>query len=376
MAVNRKYGINPRLISLITGQNLSEIPESPTASMLPGSYGQIIAKKINKIPLEYSENIHLLTCTRCGYNGKYNLGLVVIDHKKYQNMNQGKFEDEGNESPSLLECFQATGYFRCRQCNAAGYWEFPNQTKIAFYLGSISAVIFHEEDLSKQRFAYGAMVLADGSRHRWATDIEEHYLNKLTEHPEDAFTWNRLANSYLKGGRPDLAAVAFEESLKIDPGQAESLYSLGKLLYDAGENEAAVRYLCQTLIYAQRYDRMKAEDMRDMLTVTLQILFDIHNDIEKLLSALPTASEILPPGENLGKLDAIVHMDLDIYPDDPSSFYPLAEMYMGKRLNELPPEAQTLYKNAFVNVKNSGKMFTHPKEKRKKKTGKKKKRKK
>ncbi|MDD3894885.1 MAG: hypothetical protein PHU36_07685 [Syntrophomonadaceae bacterium] len=41
--------------------------------------------------------------------------------------------------------------------------------------------------------------------------------------------WNRLA-SYLKGGRPDLVAVALDASLKIDPGQMGTCYSLGRML--------------------------------------------------------------------------------------------------------------------------------------------------
>jgi predicted TPR repeat methyltransferase len=65
-------------------------------------------------------------------------------------------------------------------------------------------------------------------------------LNKLSGQPEDSFTRNRLANSYLKGGRPDLTAVAFEQSLKIGPAQMESLYTLGKIRHEAGEDEAAV----------------------------------------------------------------------------------------------------------------------------------------
>ncbi|MFA4885940.1 MAG: hypothetical protein WC601_09235 [Desulfotomaculaceae bacterium] len=44
--------------------------------------------------------------------------------------------------------------------------------------------------------------------------------------------------------------MALEQSLKIDPVQMESLYSLGKILHEAGEDEAAVRYLRQALINA------------------------------------------------------------------------------------------------------------------------------
>jgi tetratricopeptide (TPR) repeat protein len=229
--------------------------------------------------------------------------------------------------------------------------------------------------MSKQKFSYGVLTLTDGSQHRWSTDAEEHYLKKLAEHPDDAFNWNRLANSYLKGGRPDLAAVALEESIKIDPGQMESLYSLGRMLFDADEVEMAGRRIRQTLICAHRYDRMKAEDMRIMLTSSLQFFLDIHNDFEKFLSALPKASDMLSSGETLDESGAIIFTDLTIYPDEPESFYPLAEMYMGKRRDELPPEAQTLYQNTCVTANAAGKTPVLSGGKSKKKSGKKKKRK-
>ncbi|NLI11338.1 tetratricopeptide repeat protein [Pelotomaculum propionicicum] len=369
MAINKKYGINPRLISLITGKDLSEIPDSPTASMLPGHYGRIVARKMDKFSREFPKNVHSLTCTSCNHKGNYDLGLVVIDNKKLKNLSQDKSIDGEIESPSIMDCIQATGYFRCRQCNAAGYWKFSAKTEMAFYIGSISAAIFDNKDASKQLFTYGVLNLADGSRHRWATDAEEHYLNKLAGQPEDSFTWNRLANSYLKGGRPDLAAVAFEQSLKIDPAQMESLYSLGKILHEAGEDEAAARYLRQVLINAKRYGRMKAEDMRDMLTSTMEYLLIIYDDFEKFLSALPKAQDMLLPGETLSDSCAIGFMDLTIYPDDYKSFYPLAEMYMGKRRDELAD--RTFCKS----ISKADKNLLFPEGRREKKSGKKKKKK-
>jgi len=370
MAINRKYGINPRLISLITGKDLSEIPDSPTASKLPGHYGRIVAKEMDNFPREFPENVHSLICTSCNYKGNYDLGMVAIDHEKLKNLRQNKSMDGEIASPSIMDCIQATGYFRYRQCNAAGCWKLSGKTEIDFYFGSFAAAIFYNKDAGKQSFTYGVLSLVDGSRHRWATDVEEYYLNKLAGQPADSFTWNRLANSYLKGGRHDLAAVAFEQSLKIDPAQVESLYSLGRILHEAGEDEAAVEYLHQALINAGRYERMKAEDMRDMLTSAMECLLEIYEDFEIFFSDLPKAQDMLLPGETPGSSYAFKSMDLTICPDDYKSLYPLAEMYIGKHRDKLADG--TFYKSISKMDKNP--LF--PEEVREKRSGKKKKKKK
>lgn len=136
--------------------------------MLPGHYGRIVARKMDKFSREFPKNVHSLICTSCNHKGNYDLGLVVINNKKLKNLSQDKSIDGEIESPSIMDCIQATGYFRCRQCNAAGYWKFSAKTEMVFYIGSISAAIFDNKDASKQLFTYGVLNLADGSRHRWA----------------------------------------------------------------------------------------------------------------------------------------------------------------------------------------------------------------
>jgi len=164
--------------------------------------------------------------------------------------------------------------------------------------------------------------------------------------------------------------VAFEQSLKIDPAQAESLYSLGRILHEAGGDEAAVEYLRQALICAGRYERMKAEDMRDMLTSAMEYLLEIYEDFEIFFSNLPKAQDMLLPGEPLSSSYIFKFMDLTICPDDYKSLYPLAEMYMGKHRDQLADG--TLYKSISKTDKNL--LFSEGRQE--KKSGKKKKRKK
>ncbi|ADY55393.1 hypothetical protein Sgly_1066 [Syntrophobotulus glycolicus DSM 8271] len=62
----RKNGINPHLISVVTGQDIREIPESPTARHLPGKYAKMVTKALAHIPKHIPERRLKLTCAECG----------------------------------------------------------------------------------------------------------------------------------------------------------------------------------------------------------------------------------------------------------------------------------------------------------------------
>jgi hypothetical protein len=59
----------------------------------------------------------------------------------------------------------------------------------------------------------GEIRLYDGSLPKWATDAEEAFLTKLMYNGSDGLLWDKLGNLYLRGGRPELAAAAFEKSI-------------------------------------------------------------------------------------------------------------------------------------------------------------------
>lgn len=71
-------------------------------------------------------------------------------------------------------------------------------------------------------YSVGQIALYDGSTPRWVTDAEENFLTKLRENGQNGFLWNRLGNLYFKGGRPELAAAAYEKSLQVDPSPVPS----------------------------------------------------------------------------------------------------------------------------------------------------------
>lgn len=74
-------------------------------------------------------------------------------------------------------------------------------------------------------------------------------LEKLQSEGQNAFLWNKLGNLYNRGNRTDLAVVAFEQSLYLDPSHAESHFSLGQIFEQIGEAEQAAYRFRQTLCH-------------------------------------------------------------------------------------------------------------------------------
>lgn len=315
----RKYGINPLLISLVTGQELAEIPDSPTARNLPGKYGKIINKILADIPNPFSENKYKLACTQCGKNAEYDLGQIAFNVEKYPEMK------EFNKA-AWSEKYQFTGYFRCKHCNAAGSWQMPKNTSTMLTIATMAAMLQMTAGLESDNFIFGRVETSEGLYFPLASDVEEYYLKLLKQNPYDAWKWNRLGNAYYKGGRPDLAVVAYEESVKNDPGQTESHYSLGRILHEVGLTEDAVLHLREMLVTARHYELMESLQLRDLLTAGLHILFDIKEDPKEMM-------DFLLKGEKDRPLDSQIkgpmhYVELDITFDEFEGLYPLAEIYM------------------------------------------------
>lgn len=159
MANLQKHGINPKLISVITGKPLAEIPAKPTPTKLPGKYGHLVAKHVDKYPRSYAQHRQKLTCTLCGYKGTYDIGLALADPKKVHKMSS---QSDGADSSPITDVFQFSGYFRCRQCNGAGQWSFPRYTEMKLQFGILAALMAEKTINESTRFAIGGFALADG----------------------------------------------------------------------------------------------------------------------------------------------------------------------------------------------------------------------
>ena len=71
--------INPLFIHMVTGKPLHDIPDAPTISYLPGTYGRLINRNKEQITNPLQDHFFMIKCNTCGRKGKYNVGLMLID---------------------------------------------------------------------------------------------------------------------------------------------------------------------------------------------------------------------------------------------------------------------------------------------------------
>ncbi|QQK79238.1 hypothetical protein HUG20_04600 [Salicibibacter cibi] len=337
MSSQQHMQINPRLISMLAGEDVATIKNKPTLTMLPGVYGKLIHKHKRHIQKKYPENEHYLRCTHCNRKGKYDLQLVLVNNKNI-------LEAEGNpDAREVMDWIQPTGYFRCKHCNSAGQWVNDNPV---FPFELMGAVKKSSEGESRPGYYVGSHQLYDGTIPHWATDSEEHYLNKIEEGKDEAYVWNRLGNMYYSGGRPELSAAAHEHAIRLDPAQIESHFSIANLLAEMGEWTKASDHYRRMLIYAHAYTRLTPEKFRNMLANGLSESLKMYADSEGRVQFLPDGEEnkeaLQAAGLNQNNPNELIFHEMDLHPDDIESFYPLAEMYMGDQRMAISRRKRTL----------------------------------
>ena len=311
------------MLSAMTGKEIYELPERLTISMLPGEYARLIQKNRSLIIPFRKPHVLRLKCLNCNKGGQYDIGMLAV---YLNNPDKGKHDDR-----SIEEHAQMTGYFRCKHCNSAGNWEMPTQ----FSLLIMSAMMSKLASIENEHYFVGELRLFDGTAHRFATDSEEHLLSKLSQTDDPALIWDRLGNLYSKGERPELAAAAYEHAIRLDRRQSESYFSLAQLLREIGEDRQAADFYRLTISSARFYKSMKAEAFREMLAIAIQDLMHIHLNSNKSIAFLPERDE-LSDEENNRPDQAILELyKFELDPNTLQSFYPVAEMYMGKRRDEL-----------------------------------------
>ncbi|TWH46655.1 tetratricopeptide repeat protein [Sporomusa sp. KB1] len=322
----QKYGINPLLISVATGQDVVNLSPRPTVAMLPGKYSKLVYKHIKTVNAEFPENSLRLTCKKCDKSGDYDLGTIV-------------FSTDVTEPRKEVDRFQALGYFRCKHCNAAGEWELSPriQTMLAAKMAAATISSLNGTD-RPDGIILGEAIIDRVFLPRWGSDAESYFLKKLSETPDNAYLWNRLGNTYYRGKRPELAVFAHEQALVKDAGQVESHYSIGKILIECGELEKASEHLRQAVEFSHQYKYMTAYDLREIIVGALEILLTIYKQSDNKINMLPKPNEQAITQLTKNQIAATAMLDFEIEYNSRETLYPLAEVYLGERRNELLPE--------------------------------------
>jgi tetratricopeptide (TPR) repeat protein len=341
---NLQHGINPLLIAALTGQAVTDIPQNPVPSSLPGKLVKSIIKNKKRMDPPAASNNENLICGHCGRQGKYDLGLIAFKMERWEKEANASLDKPNYEA--ALDYIQTTGYIRCKGCNGGGDWKFKDPMFTFGLLARVLAGGINNEMDDAAGIMLGELQLYDGSMHQWATDSEEAFLTKLIDNSSDGLMWNKLGNLYLRGGRPELAAAAFEKSIQEDPTQVESHYSLGSLLYQIRELDQSAYHGRMMLVHASRYEALDAIKLRELLSACLQDLFELHRGTNERIPFLPTKEELsLLPAyrESVSSKESYVLdlQDVEIFPRQRESFYPIAEMYMQHRSSELPESERT-----------------------------------
>lgn len=301
--------INPKLIQALTNEPLEQIPKFPTFKHLGGVYVKSIVDNIKKIKPQYPINEMTMRCGQCGKTGKYNVGIIAVSL----------------ENPKAK---QLMGYFRCKHCNAGGPWEESSE----IYLLLTSALLAPEIDLPVH---FGELGLADGFRPPYATDGEEHYLQLINEDPKNGLLWNKLGNLYLSAGRPELAMVAFEKSIALDPKQFESHMSIANLLSKIKDYKNANFHYHQMMISAYQYPYLKPDHLRELLSRGICNSFIVATESKNKFNPLPSQEQLIATGITANFQADHLPQYLELSSEEISSFYPLAEAFMGSSTQEL-----------------------------------------
>jgi hypothetical protein len=239
-----------------------------------------IRGKINPLDVEPLPFPLELRCRPCGRKGSYSVGRIFLNSDWMK-----KDEDWLNRS------FGFSGYIRCTHCNAGGPWDLTPSSTRALLALSMEAMSSPEN----ARIHLAECRLFDGTVIRWGTEGEAHLKQLIAQDPDNYYLYSRLGNVYVSGDAPELALEPFREAIKRNERDVESHHSIGLILHERKEDDAAVHHLHQVLLHAHHApEKTSPEMLRNVVRHTLETLAEMHLKSGKTIPFTP--SHILPVG--------------------------------------------------------------------------------
>ncbi len=221
-----------------------------------------------------------LKCGACEKKGKYFVGRVVYDPSR---------EDESEAG--MDEGFGFTRYIRCKKCGAGGPWQLTTTSKLQLMALTMKAIGSPEDS----QLSLGQMHLFDGTVTRYPTQAEAHLKGLIEKTPDDYFLWSRLGNVYHGGEVDDLAEKAYQEAVRLNEHDVESLHSLGEIALERGQHEEAARYFHEMLRHARLAPARTPPDLlRDLVRDTLERLVELHENSDRRIPLFPPGPMPMP----------------------------------------------------------------------------------
>ncbi|KOS71701.1 hypothetical protein AEA09_01575 [Lysinibacillus contaminans] len=129
--------------------------------------------------------------------------------------------------------------------------------------------------------------------------------------------------------------AAFEKSIAIDPTQIESHLSIANILMDIKDYQHTIYHLHQKMLSAEHYEHLDATRLRELLAHGICTSFIASAESKQKFSPLPMKEHVIAADREINLDTPELLQGIELHSDDVTSFYPLAEAFMGKQAQEL-----------------------------------------
>ncbi len=145
------------------------------------------------------ERMIMLTCSRCGHPGVYDVKVIAVPPKSFPARKD--FSD-----------VQFTGYFHC-PCGSPGPWEPVDKEAFAILV----------KQAGKQKGIYSAVMRTyDKKEFQTSAMAAAHLKAKFERAPQDAYLCSRLGNLLRACGQHEASITWYRKALELDPADLES----------------------------------------------------------------------------------------------------------------------------------------------------------
>lgn len=243
-------------------------------------------RRLNVYDVPRLEEPLSLICGACGASGRYDVGRVTLDPAVIK----------ASDRDIIQEAVGFTGYFRCRECDAGGPWELPDETSMYITMMGMAAM----SGIEDAPVCFGPIATFDNKVFRYATDCEAHLKKLIDLEPERAFLWVRLGNLYNHAGQDKLAKAAYERAIELDPKDIEAHSMFGQILIETGRYLKAVPHFHAVLKHVRDARQVSKKLRRQLARGAIESLLEAHAESNGEIDLLPTMSlqELRKPRED------------------------------------------------------------------------------